>query len=184
MKKEIRLMAFHETGFNKYSQKTDKKTNLVSAVFRGSHTLEDVSSSTIEVDGDDSTQKMIDMVLSSKHLKQLRYILLSSSTYAGLNVVDLPLLYQKTGIPVMAVIRGKKPNSDKIKKVLTNLGMNHKLDLVDRAGPFYEDLGIYFQLAGMNQEDAINLLDLTMIEADYPEPLRITKIIANGFKLF
>lgn len=182
MKKKCRFIGFNEAVFDKgrvLENGARNKTLLVGTVYRGGDLLEGIVSTQIEIDGDDATEKIIQLVKQSKFGSQLKCILLGSIAMAGLNLVDLPRVYQETQIPVMAVIR-RKPVIGKVQELLKKLKMEHKIPIVDRAGPFLEDYGIYFQLCGLSRDDAIQILDITMIEADYPEPLRISKMIANG----
>lgn len=176
MKKEIRIIGFNEGPFQKIA---GHPVLLVGTIFRGGNLLEGIVSDHIEMDGSDGTDKIIKMINNSKFKAQLKIILLGSIAMAGFNLIDLQKLYAETGIPVMAVTRNK-PELGKVQNLLVKLGMSEKISIVEKAGEVYDDLGIYFQVAGLTFNRAIKILELTMTQADYPEPLRTAKMIATG----
>ena len=176
MKKENRFIAF-SAGF--HQKNVDQETLLVGTIFRGGELLEGVVSSKISVDGDDGTDLIIQLVNSCKFKPQLKVILLGAITLAGFNVIDVARLYNETKIPIMIVLRNQ-PNLQKIQNLLVKLKMNQKIPLIEQAGPLYEDLGIFFQVYELTEKQGIEVLEITMTQADYPEPLRIAKMIANG----
>lgn len=176
MKKETRFIGFNEGSFNKDN---DKTTLLVGTIYLGGEELIGVVSSQIEIDGDDATDAIIKMVNDSHFKCQLKCILLGSITMGGLNVIDIQRVYEETGIPVMSVIK-RKPRINKFKEVLVNLKMDHKIAYIERAGDTYEDYGIFFQTKGLTKEECTEILNITMTRADYPEPLRISRMIANA----
>ena len=110
IKPEIRILGVDDGVFTPH-----KKTLalVVGVVFRGGYWLDGVMHTKVEVDGFDSTQKIVSMIVNSPHHKQLRVIMLDGITYAGFNIVNIRDLNEETNLPVIAMTRDE-PDLDKI----------------------------------------------------------------------
>ena len=97
IKPEIRILGIDDGFF----LKGDKETLLVGVVFRGGFWLDGILSTQVAVDGMDATEKIIEMVMSSRY-DDLRVIMLSGITVAGFNTIDITDLNRQTGLPVIA----------------------------------------------------------------------------------
>ena len=102
MKKEIRILGIDDAPFDRFK---DRRTLLLGAFFRGGSSLDGVLSETVEVDGTDSSDKIIRMVRKSRFYKQLRAIMMKGIAVAGFNLIDVEKVSKKTGIPVIVVMR-------------------------------------------------------------------------------
>jgi endonuclease V-like protein UPF0215 family len=105
VKPEIRVLGIDDGRFVPHSK---SQVPIVGVVFRGGYWLEGVMSTTVTVDGVDSTERISKMVISSPHYKQLRVIMLNGVTFGGFNIVDIQTLNRCTGLPVIVVTQ-KKP---------------------------------------------------------------------------
>ncbi len=186
IKSEIRVIGFDDCPFV-FGQ---KETIVIGAVYRGGQYLDGLVSTKIKVDGMDSTEKIAEAVISSKHHKQLQLIMLNGITFGGFNVVDIKQLSKKTGLPVIAVVR-HRPDLISIKKAIKKLGdFKKRLNLIKNAGNIKKTLvsnnstkrTVYFQLAGIEEENAEKLIKLTATRSIEPEPLRAAHIICTGMK--
>lgn len=178
MRKQIRLLGIDDAAH----KRGDKTTTIVGTFFRGADFLDGVISTTVQVDGDDSTKKIASMVNKSKFKTQIRAILIDGIAVGGFNVIDIHALHKKTGIPIIAVVR-RMPNFMKIHKALERLGWTHRIDLLDRAGVPIKIGKIYVQFAGTKKGMVEKILKLTCTNADIPEPIRVAHLIAGGMKL-
>jgi len=169
------VIGFNESPF----KRGDTECQLIGCVYRGGRLMEELVTGIIQVDGNDATETIIRLVKGSKCLEQIKVILVGSITLAGFNIVDLSRVHEETQIPVVSIFR-RAPNQGSIKELLGKLGMDEKIPLLDRGGKIHEDCGIFFQTAGITYDEVIEILELTMTEADYPEPLRMAKIIGRG----
>lgn len=183
IKPEIRILGVDDGVFTPH---TRTLALIVGVVFRGGYWLDGVMHSKIEVDGFDSTQKIVSMIMNSPHYKQLRVIMLNGITYAGFNIVNIKDLYEKTNLPVIAVTRDE-PDLNKIHRALENLPKSKtRRDLINAAGDIIEvstcsrNEKIYLQLAGILEEDAKKIVKLTSTRSSIPEPLRVAHLIASG----
>jgi len=182
IKKEIRILGIDDCPFDKFN---DSKCKVIGVVFRGAAFLDGLISFDVTVDGSDATDKISKAVKKSRHYGQLGIIMIDGIALAGFNVINIEKLSKRLGLPVIVVTR-KKPDIKKIKRILSRLSME-KVKLIEEAGQpvAYESIGkkIYFQYAGISEEVAKEILDMTCIHGLIPEPIRIAHIIASGITL-
>ncbi|MCX8194229.1 MAG: DUF99 family protein [Candidatus Pacearchaeota archaeon] len=186
LKKEIRILGIDDAPFNKFR---DKKVLVIGTVFRGGHYMDALLSCYINADSDDATAKLINLVKKTKHLGQLRCIMINGISLGGFNVVDIKKLNKKTKLPVIVIIR-HKPNFTKILKALEKANKKKALKrfkLMEDAGKpvplLLKNKKIYFQAAGISTKKAKEIIKMSSTHSSIPEPLRISHIIASGIIL-
>ena len=187
IKPEIRVLGVDDGVFIPHSKGL---VDVVGVVFRGGYWLDGVMRTEVEVDGLDGTEKIASMIIESPHYKQLRIIMLSGITLAGFNVVDIKELYNKTGLPVIAITRDM-PNMKEIEQAIERLPEKEKRwRAIQNAGEIIkvrtreEEEPIYMQIAGIEREDAEKIVKITSTRSNIPEPLRVAHIIASGLTKF
>ena len=176
LKKEIRVIGIDDSPFKK-SQKD--KVLVVGSIFRGGVFLDGIISTKVNIDGDDSTEKIAGMISKCKFKPQLQCILLNGIAVGGFNVIDIKELSKSTGLPVIVVIR-KNPNINRIKETLKKIGKKEKIALIEKAGSVAPIGKLYAQLAGLGIEKAKEILKLTCTRSMIPEAIRISHLIASG----
>jgi endonuclease V-like protein UPF0215 family len=175
LKKETRIIAFDDCAFT-----FDQKSVLViGVVFRGAEYLDGLVSFSVKKDGNDVTDEIIKAVKSSRHHDQISYIMMKGISFAGLNIADIKKISESMKIPVIVVQR-KAPDINEFKKALKKFNDSSRTSAVDSAGPFYSHKNAWFQCAGCDISEAHDILDLTCMRANIPEPLRVAHIIASG----
>lgn len=184
IKNEIRVVGIDDGFFDKYR---DKKSLMVGVIMRGYKQIDGVLSNYIEVDGDDVTDKIIEMISRTTHKHQIRLIMTNGISFAGFNIIDMKRLNKELGIPIIAVVR-KKPNMEKFllaaKKVKN---YEKKLEIIKslpEPKPVNTKYGItYFQNVGISDEDSKEIILKTSINSRIPEPVRVAHLIAMGVTL-
>ena len=183
VKPEIRVVGIDDGSFN---PRGGGEVIIVGAVYRGSGMIEGVLTSRIEVDGTDSTRKIIEMVNSTRHRGQIRAIMTSAITFGGFNIADINEISKATGLPVISVAP-EKPDLDSVKKALQNMpDWRERWDTMKSAGPLVKvtlkrkSTPIYIQTAGIEKKNAEEILRLTTVRGSTPEPLRAAHLIATG----
>jgi endonuclease V-like protein UPF0215 family len=183
IKPEIRVLGVDDGVFIPHAE---SPVPVVGVVFRGGYWLDGVMHTEIFVDGFDATEKISNMVTSSRHYKQSRVIMLNGITFAGFNMVDIQALNAATGLPVIAVTR-EKPDLPLIHKALKHLprsGERWKAILnageISEVSTRREDEKIYLHAAGISMLDAEKIVRLTSTRSNIPEALRVAHLIASG----
>ena len=133
----------------------------------------------LEIDGADATTRLAEWVNGSRFRPLLRAILLDGITIAGLSVVDLPKLSDKTGLPVIAVTR-KEPDPKDLSMALESAGFFERLESVRRAGQSGRFRDVSFSCAGIADSEVDRLLANQVGKSKMPECLRLAHLIAGG----
>ena len=181
VKGEIRIIGIDDGPFTK----REKEVIVVGVVFRGGEFLDGVLRTNVTVDGLDATEKISKMINFSKHKQQLKVIMLDGITVGGFNVIDVRKLYSQTRIPVIVVNR-KIPDLKSIRvaleknfddfekrwKMLLNAGKIKQLK--------FEKFSLYYQNIGIDDEEAEEIISISIKHAQIPEPLRVAHLIATG----
>jgi len=176
LKKEMRVIGIDDSPFNKFKK---GKVLVVGTIFRGGSFLDGVLSTKVNIDGNDSTKKIIDMINKCKFKPQLQCIFLDGIAVGGFNVIDVKELNKKTTLPVIVIIR-RNPNIEKIKKTLVKIGKKNKIKLIEKAGSVVPVGKIYIQLTGLSVVKAKEILKIVCTRSLIPEPIRIAHLIASG----
>jgi len=184
IKDEIRIIGIDDGHFDKDK---DKKVLIVGAIMRGGKQIDGVLSNYIEIDGDDATDKIIEMIERTTHIKQLRIIMTNGISFAGFNIIDMNRIFEELKMPVIAVIR-KKPDMEKFISALKKVrNFEKKLEILKRLPqpkPIKTRYGItYFQNVGISDEDTKEIILKTSINSRIPEPVRVAHLIATGVTL-
>ncbi len=134
----------------------------------------------IEIDGMDSTEKIEAMLRKSKFWGQIRCIFLSGLTFGGFNTVDISKINERTGIPVVVVMR-RYPDFKSIEKALKNVSDKEmRWRAIKRAGKVIKLENVYIQIRGCSVEEAETFLRLSTREGHIPEPLRLAHMVATA----
>ncbi len=181
MKKEIHILGIDDMPFSF----GDKTVGIIGVVMRGNSYIEGILRTTITVDGTDSTPVLIRLIAGTKHLKQLRAVMVDGASLGGFNVVDGEKIFRETGLPVMTVTRNK-PDEGKMKEALKkhfddweerwgiiNRGEIKKLEL-----PY----PLYVKCWGIPLDDATDIIKVSIVRGAIPEPIRVAHLMASGIK--
>jgi endonuclease V-like protein UPF0215 family len=181
IKKEIRILGVDDAPFDKFK---DEKADLIGVVFRGGSYLEGVLKSEILVDGDDVSQRIIEMVKKTRHKGHLRVLMLSGITFGGLNIADIDLLHEDTGLAVIIITR-KFPDLPAMKKAISKVKTpDAKIRRLLSAGDLHElelkGKKLVVQIRGISLSDAHDIIIRSTVRGLIPEPIRVAHIIASG----
>ena len=153
---------------------------IVGAVY-ASLRLDGVLIGAIEKDGTDVTEKLIELVASSRFYQHIQLVLLQGVTFGGFNVVDVPALVDSLKVPALVVCR-KSPDMEAMRKALLSriLEGESKWQLIEKLGPMELLAGIYVQRVGMSLEEATQVVERFAVNGQLPEPLRTAHLIAGA----
>jgi endonuclease V-like protein UPF0215 family len=181
VKEEVRILGIDDGPFTR----RDKKVIVVGVVFRGGEFIDGLLRTYVDRDGLNATEKLSEMINSSRHKQQLKIIMLDGITLGGFNIVDVKKLYSETRIPVI-VINRKVPDLKSIKFALEKNfdDFEKRWRMILNAGRIkelkFEKFSIYYQNVGLEDEDAEEIIMISVKHAQIPEPLRVAHLIATG----
>ncbi|BAI62018.1 conserved hypothetical protein [Methanocella paludicola SANAE] len=182
LKPELRILGIDD------SPLLSKDILVVGAVMRGGDWLEGVVRTCITKDGLDATDKLAEMVTRSKHFGQIRVVMLNGVTMGGFNVVDMDVLSDKTGTPVISVMR-RMPDMPSIRNALNNLSEpDLRYGLILKAGKAVEvsttrGEPVFIQYKGIDEASAVEIVRSSSTHSRIPEPVRVAHLIATGIVL-
>ncbi|MCK5025921.1 MAG: DUF99 family protein [Nanoarchaeota archaeon] len=176
LKKFSSIVGFDDSPFNKFK---DKDLLVVGTVMRGGSSINGIMSTRVQVDGNDATTKLICLIKKSKFRTQLKAILLDGIAFGGFNIIDMHKLHKKTGIPVIVIIR-RLPDFENIMQILEKIGKKSRIKLIEKAGKAVKIGKIYTQHAGCDMDYVKQVIRIATINAEIPEPLRISHLISAG----
>lgn len=183
IKQEIRIVGVDDGVFMPHTRGV---ADVVGVVFRGGYWLDGVMKTEVAIDGMDATEKIAGMITGSPHHAQIRVIMLNGVTFAGFNVVDIKKLSELTGLPVVAVTRGK-PDFEEIRRALKHLPEGEKRwKIIENASGLISirsrkgEEPIFMQVAGLSRGDAERIVKESSTRSNVPEPLRVAHLIASG----
>ena len=181
IKSEIRVLGIDDARFVPH---THGSVLVVGVVLRGGCWLDGVMHTSIAIDGFDATEKIALMIKSSSHCKQLRVVMLNGITFGGFNIVDIVKLNLSISLPVIALMRDK-PDLEAIHNAVNNLPKSdERWKIILAAGTVIEvnnrGKKIYMEKAGISEDDATKIVQLTSTRSLIPEPLRVAHLIASG----
>lgn len=156
---------------------------VIGTVFNGPR-LEGVLCGKVRRDGANATRNLAAMIAGSRFASSLQAVLLQGVTLAGFNVVDLPGLSGRAGLPVVAVCR-RKPDLVRIRRALLESvpGGKRKWRLLEKLPPARQHGHVYLHHINLEWLDATALVDRFAINAYLPEPLRAAHMIAGAISL-
>ncbi len=180
IKREIRILAIDD------SPLIDESVTVIGTFFRAGEQLDGVLLDKITKDSFDATDVFIRMIKRSKFYVQTRVIMLDGVTYGGFNPVDINVLFEETGLPVVVFMRSC-PDFEKIRLAIAHLpDMEKRNEIIKRAGIIHKlekENPVFFQVCGIDKESASSIIQMASTHGNIPEPLRVAHLIATGVVL-
>lgn len=172
----IRVISFDDAPFQRQQAEPVPIAGVVCAGTR----FEGMLWGEIAADGWDATEVIVAMLLHSKFLAQLHLILLDGILMGGFNIIDLPALSERLGLPCVSVMR-HLPNFGKIQVALQQLpDAEARLSAMQQAGPIHQYPPFYFQVCGAKATVIARVLDRLSDRGHVPEALRLAHFIASA----
>ncbi len=160
----------------------ERRAHLVGCVTAGCR-VEGFLYSTVEVDGLDVTDRICDLVTSSKFGRQIACIFLYNITFAGMNVADIRLISEKTGKAVISVTKKRSSIENLIvpaRKAGEGADVEKRLEILIKAGYPCLVNGVYVHISGCSVEDAKKFLKASTCVGKIPECLRVAHLVASA----
>lgn len=151
---------------------------MVAVRTEGRDLVEGIAVSRFPIDGADATGFLAEWIRGLRFHQGLQGIVLGGITIAGLGVIDIEALAERTGVPVVVVNR-RDPARSRLGDALRAAGLDDRLQLLERTPPaFRAASGVFLACVGLSGPDAEALVAATTLKADLPEPLRLAHLVA------
>jgi len=175
MVKQWRFVGFDD-GFSGFES---RKACIIGCITAGAY-VECFLYDTIDVDGFDSSEKIISMVRKSRFYEQIKCIFLPGITFAGFNVADIVEINERTSIPVVVIMK-KRPDFERLSKAIENVSMPElRKEVIKKAGDIHMLEGLYVQFTGCCKEDVRAYIRASRFKGNTPECLRIAHLVASA----
>ena len=164
VKPEIRILGLDEGKRSAYKL---RKSHIFGVIYRGGRWLDGVLKTSVEVDRTDVSREIVKLVKHSGHYGQIRVIMLGRIFFAGRNPVDPEYIFKKLKRPIM-VLAEKRVS-------LEGLGELKSLRI-------HGNQHLRFYLYGLSKEEAEEILKVSILSGQLPEPIRVARLIASAFQ--
>ena len=174
------LLGIDDGPFEKH---TSADVPVVAVLMEGHDLVEGVAVTRFAVDGKDATGVLAEWIRGLRFHAGLQGIVLGGISVAGLGIVDVPGLAERTGVPVLAVNR-RDPAASRLPDALRAAGLADRIALVERSPrAFQTGRGLWVTCAGIPDERATALVESSLYKSDLPEPLRLAHLVAQAIAL-
>jgi len=178
MKSQVRILGIDDSPF----RFGDKESLVVGALVRAPNYLEAVMKTQVDVDGDDSTERLAEMISRSRYTEQMKVVMGDGVALGGFNIVDIERLHRETGVPVLTVTRDG-PDMGEIKSALKKhfSEWEDRYDLIARFEPRQIETGhkpIHACGVGLEWTEFEHLVRMSTVRGAVPEPIRMAHLIA------
>ncbi|MFB6116506.1 MAG: DUF99 family protein [Candidatus Nanosalina sp.] len=175
MKPGTRFLGIDDSSHDKFK---DEIASLVGVTYRGTEFIEDIRKTQVKVDGGDATDKVLELYRSAE-ASEIGCILLDGISFAGLNVVDLEKIHEKSGKPVVAATKNK-PDRKQFYEALEIVGNEEGFwEIEDPVKLELKDGEVFLQFAGCSESEAREAIRKSTIHGLTPEPIRVAHMIGK-----
>ncbi len=183
MKPQVRVMGIDDAPFSF----EDQRVEVVGAMVRVPSYLEGILLSDVQVDGEDATERVCDMISRSRFKEGLALIMVDGVAFGGFNVVDIEAMYESLSIPVATVTK-KQPDIQSMERALRARfsDWRERLEIIKRSTLHRvrtPHKPLYVHAVGMVMQDVKELIGRSTVRGALPEPLRIAHLIATAIKV-
>ena len=159
-------------------------STLAAAVVRASRVVDGLAFDTCAVGGTDATETVVSLV-DRLDREDARYLLLAGVAPAWFNFFDLPAIRERVDRPVVSV---GFEESDSLEPALRAAFDGDALDerlavyrrQPDRRPVELDDGTVYVRAAGLDAEEAADVVRAFTPEGGRPEPLRVARLAARA----
>ncbi len=153
---------------------------IVGTVYAGKR-LDGILKGSVEKDGDDSAEHLIEIVGSSRFYEHCNLIMLQGICLGGFNIVDAEMIHRELSRPVLVVAR-KMPDYQAIRNALLKKVPRGKAKwkIISGLGPMEPCCKCFIQRIGLGFEEAEKIINFFCINSNIPEPIRTAHLIAGA----
>ncbi len=172
-KNGVRILAPDDAPF----KKNDKKDKIVGIIGR-EYIIEGVISFDVSIDGDDSTEEIINAVKRSRFSPQIKALALNGIALAGLNVIDVEKINQALKIPIIMFTR-RRPRRTLFNAAIKKSAKGDYRKRIDTVNRVYKNIKIHRKIGFFVQVYPANV-DVNNLVENSVYFLRLANLVASG----
>ncbi len=144
-----------------------------------------VSTTSVEVDGSDSTVRLVELVEEVKREGVVELVVTDTIIFAGFNVADVREVYERTRVPVVAVFLYPL-DIERVRRAIVHVaGWRRKLELIEEAVAGYQEVvcprgSLLVYSVGLSVDEAREHVCRLQLYTRVPEPLHAAGVIASA----
>lgn len=183
MKELKRVLGVDDGPFNRA---IERRTVLVGVMTRFDGYVEGIVTRDVEIDGNDSTDSILSM-FDAHFSSQIDYVILNGITFAGFNICDMNEINNATGVPVISITR-RKPDILSMRDAIKKHFMDHerRIEILMKTENCEIRLKngqiLYVNVAGLDIDQAIEVIEKSIVRGNIPEPVRLAHMVAGSIK--
>jgi len=179
-KKGIRALGVAEC----FRRGASEKSVLAGVVMRADLLVDGFAFSTATVGGLDATEAVI-RLYERLGRKDVNIIMLNGCVISWYNVIDLHEVAERTGRPLICVTYEPSPGLEKYFKQNFPDDWAERLAIYERNGPrvpvrLRTGHQVFMRAIGLEEEEALKVLDRFTLHGSIPEPLRLARLLARA----
>jgi endonuclease V-like protein UPF0215 family len=177
-KKAIRALGIAES-----FRRTDRFSTIAGAVMRSDLILDGFAFGAATVGGDDATAQLV-RIYRALRRDDVNVILLSGAIISYYNVVDVDVLAEKTGVPVICLTYRESTRVEEAIRTRFE-DWQAKMKLFGRLGPrsaleLKTGKTVYARLASIGLDDARRVVESFTLQGAIAEPIRVARLLARA----
>ena len=179
-KKGIRALGVAECFYKGLS----RRSVLAGVVMRADLLVDGFSFSTATVGGLDATKAVVELYERLRR-RDVNLIMLNGCVISWYNVVDLHEVAEATGRPLICVTYEPSPGLEPYFKRYFPGDWPERLAIYERNGPrvpvkLRTGHRVFIRAVGLEEEEALKVLDRFTLHGAVPEPLRVARLLARS----
>ena len=161
-----------------------RRSILAGVVMRADGLVDGFSFSTATVGGLDATEAVLRLYERLRR-KDVNIIMLNGCVISWFNVVDLHEISERTGRPLICVTYEPSPGLEPYFKQYFPEDWQERLAIYERNGQRKEvrlrtGHVVFIRAIGLDEEDALRVLNRFTLHGSIPEPLRLARLLARA----
>lgn len=161
-----------------------KNSVLAGLVMRSDFVIDGVALGRTSVGGNDATSSIASLFRRFKR-NDVNLIMVSGAILSLYNIIDVDLLSQKTGLPVICLTYKETAGIEGSIRRHFSSGADVKLEAYRKLGRrlgvrLHTGHRVYIRTSGIDGGVALSVLDAFTLQGSIPEPVRVAKLLARA----
>ena len=161
-----------------------KRSVLAGVVMRSDFVIDGVALGRTKVGGDDATTSIVSLFRRFRR-NDVNLVLVSGAILSLYNIIDVDLLSEKTGLPVICLTYKETAGIEGSIRHHFPEGAEEKLKAYRKLGgrvgvKLHTGYRVYVRTAGIEPSSVKPVLDLFTLQGSVPEPVRVAKLLARA----